>query len=289
MAALGLGKVGRLYLLYLKGVTIMNNQQILLTLGQLRHTVWSLAMFALLSVALLPGETRAQQYEIDPEATQLLSDTMDYLGGLKKFSVDTSNTLDEVLDTGQKIQFDFNSSVTVQRPNKLHGKRQESQVQQSLIYDGETMTVYNASQNYYASAPMPGTIEAMLNHARLALGFVPPASDLLYRDVFPLLMQNVYSAIVIGEAEIGGVSCIHLAFSRPDVDFQIWIPKTGAPLPCKYVVTDKTTFGQPNTVAVMSNWNIKPKISDALFEFVPPKGAKATGFMQVDSGVGFIQ
>jgi len=255
----------------------------------MRRRVWSLLTFAMLSIAILPGEARAQLYEIDPEAVQLLQKTTSYLGGLEKFSVDTTNTLDEVLEAGQKIQFDFNATVTVQRPNKLHGARQEGGAQQSLIYDGETLTVYNASQNYYASAQMPGTIEGMLDFARQNLGVVAPASDLLYRDVFPLLMHNVYSAIVIGEAEIGGKTCTQLVFSRPDVDFQIWIPATGAPLPCKYVVTDKTSFGQPNIVAVMSNWNIKPKTPDALFEFVPPKGAKATEFLRVDSGVGFIQ
>ena len=263
----------------------MNN----FTLGKPRHAVWSLTALALLSVGLMPGTARAQQSGIDTEALQLLSDAMDYLGGLKAFSVDTSNTLDEVLENGQKIQFDFDASVTLQRPNKLRGERQESGVDQSLIYDGRTVSVYNTGQNYYATSPAPETIEGMLDFSRLFLGVIAPASDLLYRDAVPLLMEGVYSAIVIGEAEINGVSCTHVAFSRPDVDFQIWIPTTGAPLPCKYVVTDKTTIGFPNTVAVMSNWNTSPKISATTFEFVPPRGAKATAFVQVNSGVGFIQ
>jgi hypothetical protein len=267
----------------------MNNQQIPLTLVQPRRTAWFLAAIALLSIALLPGTARAQQYEIDTEALQLLSEAMDYLGGLNAFSVDTSNALDEVLDSGQKIQFDFDASVTLQRPNKMRGERRESGVDQSLIYDGSTVSLYNTGQNYYATSPAPETIEGMLDFSRLFLGVIAPASDLLYRDAVPLLMKGVYSAMVIGEAEIGGVACTQLAFSRPDVDFQIWIPTAGAPLPCKYVVTDKTTIGYPNTVAVMSNWNTSPKISATTFKFVPPQGAKATEFMQVDSGVGFIQ
>jgi len=94
-----------------------------------------------------------------------------------------------------------------------------------------------ALQYYYATSPAPGTIEGMLDFSRLFLGVFAPASDLLYREAVPLLMEGAYSTVVIGEAEIGGVACTQLAFSRPDVDFQIWIPIKGAPLPCKYVVT----------------------------------------------------
>lgn len=55
------------------------------------------------------------------------------------------------------------------------------------------------------------------------------------------------------------------------------------------VRSDETTIGHPNTVAVMSNWNTSPQISATTFKFDPPKDAKATEFMQVDSGIGFIQ
>jgi hypothetical protein len=60
------------------------------------------------------------------------------------------------------------------------------------------------------------------------------------------------------------------------VDFQVWVADTGKPLPLEYVVTDTGAPGHPNTISVVSNWNLAPKLTDAVFIFVPPPPA-ATG------------
>lgn len=267
----------------------MNNWQSPFKTKQLRHTVWSVSILALLALPLLPEVAVAQKYVIDPQAEKLLKSSLDYLSGLTAFSVDTRNTVDETLESGQIIQDELEVSVTVQRPNKMYTKRHDDFVHQSLYYDGKTVTLFNATKNYYASVAAPDSIESMLGFINTSLGFIAPASDFLYRDAFPLMMQNVYSAIIVGKTSIGGVPCVHLAFSRPDIDFQIWIPETGEPLPSKYVVTDKMSFGYPSTDTVMSNWNTKPNISDATFSFVAPKGAQATNFTQVDTNITIIQ
>ncbi len=248
-----------------------------------RMTATLLGLAALAIAAATPGAAAAQAFVVDPEAVKILQRTMDYLSTLQQFSVDTHNTVEEVLDSGQKVLFDFQVAVTVQRPNKLRAERHGDIIDQSWYYDGKTLTLYNASHQFYASAAAPGTIEEMLDFARESLGLVAPASDLLYRNAFPLLMQHVYSAIVVGKAVIGGVKCDHLAFSRPDVAFQIWVPDAGQPLPQKYVVTATQSFGQPNTIAVMSNWNLAPKLTDATFTFVAPKDAQQTDFLRLDA------
>ena len=86
--------------------------------------------------------------------------------------------------------------------------------------------------------PAPPTIEETLDFGRESLGLGYPISDLVYRNAFPLLMQDVTLALMIGKEVIAGVECQHVLFSRPGVDFQVWVPTSGAPLPRKYVVTD---------------------------------------------------
>ena len=137
--------------------------------------------------AIVPSQARAQT--VDPAAVQILQHTMDYLASLQQFSVHTQNIVEEVLVSGQKIQFDYSNGLTVQRPNKLLAKRRGDIVDQSFSYDGKTLTLYNASHNYYASVPAPGSIEGMLDFARESLDLVAPASDLLYRNAFPLMMM----------------------------------------------------------------------------------------------------
>jgi len=87
----------------------------------------------------------------------------------------------------------------VKRPNKLRAERKGDIISQVLYYDGKTLTLYNAADKYYATESAPGSVEEMLDFARESLGLVAPASDLLYRNAFPLLMQDVTSAMVVGK------------------------------------------------------------------------------------------
>jgi len=244
--------------------------------------VASLFAAATLAVAAAVPEARAQA-GVDPGAVKILQRTLDYLAGLKQFSVDTQILFDDMLDSGQKVQFDISAKATVQRPDKMRVQRQDTIVNQGWYYDGKTLTMYDASAKYYATSPAPGSIEQMLDFARESLGIIAPASDLIYRNAFALMMQDVTSASNLGKAMIGGVKCDHLVFSRPDVEFQIWVPDAGNPLPRKYVVTDTGIPAQPEVITLISNWNLAPKPAAGTFSFVPPKGARKTEFMRLDS------
>ncbi len=247
------------------------------------------ALFALVVLALLVSvspEVRAQAPAVDPAATQILKRMTDYLGGLKQFSVHTQNNIEDVLDSGQRVDFDVSASVILSRPNKLRAERKGDLISQIFYYNGKTLTLYNPSDKVYATEPAPGTIEEMLNFARESLGLVIPTADLVYRNAFPLLMQDVTVAVVVGKAVIGGVKCDHLLFSRPGVDFQVWVADSGRPLPRKYVITDTGTPARLSITTVMSDWNVAPAAADARFTFVPPKGAKPIIFMRLETSSG---
>ncbi len=160
-------------------------------------------------------------------------------------------------------------------------------VDQEFYYDGKTLTFHRPSDGVYATQPAPGTIEEMIDYTRESLGLLIPVSDLVYRNAFAILIENVRSATVVGTAVIGGVTCKHLAFSRPDVDFQVWVAEGNQPLPCKYVVTDTSTPALVSTVTVMSDWNVAPAAPDDEFKFVPPEGAIQIEFMPYDETSGF--
>jgi hypothetical protein len=54
---------------------------------------------------------------IDPAAQRLLKTSLDFLASQNQFSVDTRNSLDVVLYSGQKIQFNHTARQSIQRPN----------------------------------------------------------------------------------------------------------------------------------------------------------------------------
>ena len=248
------------------------------------HRKTVLSLFAL--TALMLAGTSVQAAGVDPAATRILQRMTDYLGGLQQFSVHTQNTLEEVLDSGHRVDLDISAAVIVSRPNKLRAERRGDLIDQIFYYDGKALTLYNPSDKVYATEPAPGTIEEMLDHAREALGLAVPASDLVYRNAFSLLMQDITLAVVVGKAVIDGVKCDHLLFSRPGVDFQVWVADAGPPLPVKYVVTDTGSPARLSITTVISDFNAAPAVGDARFTFVPPQGTKAITFMPLETHSG---
>ncbi len=53
---------------------------------------------------------------------------------------------------------------------------------------------------------MPATIEETLGFARESLGIEQPVADLIYRNSFPLLVQDVTLAMVVDKEIIDGVA-----------------------------------------------------------------------------------
>ncbi len=234
-----------------------------------------------------PMDVRAEALDVDPTAVGTLRKMTDYVSKLEQFGVYTQSTLEDTLESGQRVDFDVAAKVAVSRPNKVRAERVGELINQVFYYDGKSLTLYDPPKGVYATQPAPETIEEMLDFTRESLGLIIPVSDLVYRNAFAILMQDVSSATVIGKAVIGGVTCDHLAFSRPDVDFQVWVADGDQPLPCKYVVTDTSTPENVSTVTVMSEWNVTPALTDATFMFVPPKGAQAIPFIPLDETSAF--
>ena len=247
---------------------------------RMASVVFALSVLAL-SVSV-PLQVNAQA-AVDPAATQLLKRMTDYLDSLKQFSVHTQVTLEDLLASGQRIDIDVSANVAVSRPSKLRAERKGELFEQVFYYDGKTLTLYNRTDNVYGTEPAPATIEEMLRYASDSLGLIIPAADLVYHDAYPLLMEGVTSATVIGKTIIDGVTCNQLAFSRPDVDFQVWVADGKQPLPCKYVVTDTSTPALISISTVMSDWNVAPAAADASFNFVAPEGAMAISFLPLDA------
>jgi hypothetical protein len=241
----------------------------------------ALGVFAL--AANVPTSAQAQASAVDPAATKILKKMTDYVSGLDQFGVRTQVTLEDVLDSGHRIDMDISARVSISRPDKLRAERSGDLVDQVFYYDGKTLTLYDPSSNLYATEPAPGSIEELLDYARETLGLIIPIADLAYRNAYALLMQDVTAAMVVGKSMIGGVKCDHLLFSRPGVDFQVWVSDTQPPLPYKYVVTDTENPGWVSITTVMSGWKLAPNLEQAHFNFVPPTGAKSIPFLYLDA------
>lgn len=232
-----------------------------------------------LAVPLAAAEAPAG---VAPEALAKLKQMTDYVGGLKQFSLRGQATLEVVLTSGQKLQFDHDVQLLVQRPSGLLATRKGELADQALYVDGESLvfSTRGIAGNYYATAKVPANLDGALDYAREELDLVMPAADLLYTDAYASLTSDMTSGFVVtAKALLNGASCTHLAFRKPGVDVQVWVANGAEPLPLKLVLTTTDMAGSPQFVISLSDWNTNPRVEAGTFRFTPSAEAKHVDFV----------
>ena len=239
-----------------------------------------------LAMLVLGGWTQlghGQPAGIDPQAEKLLKRMSDYLASRQQFTLKGESTLEAVLTSGQKLQFDSPVTLEVSRPNKLRAHRKGDIADQEFFYDGKTLTLYNPRENFYATAAAPPTLDAMFDFAREKLDVVAPGAEMLYGNAAERMLKVTTSGFVVGPSIVGGVKCTHLAFRGPEVDWQIWIEDGDKPLARKFVLTSKQVTGSPEFTLLIRSWDVAPKLTNQEFNFTPPKGAKKIEFLTLNA------
>ncbi|MGE5818891.1 MAG: DUF2092 domain-containing protein [Deltaproteobacteria bacterium] len=242
------------------------------------------AVLAMLVLCAWPQPGRAQPAGIDPQAEKLLRRMSDYLAGRQQFSLKAESTIEVVLTSGQKVQFDSPATLVLSRPNKLHAHRRGDIANQEFFYDGKTLTLYNPKENLYATTAAPPTLDEAFDFAREKLDVIAPGTDLLYKNAADKMLKASSSGFVVGPSVVAGMKSTHLAFRSTDVDWQVWIQDGDKPLPLKFILTSKQVKGEPEFTVVIRSWDQAPKITDKEFVFTPPKGAKKIEFLALTSG-----
>jgi hypothetical protein len=231
-------------------------------------------------------QAEGAQRGVDPKARALLQRMSDFLSSQQQFSVQTDGSLEVVLKTGEKVEYEYSSDIRLKRPDKLRSDRLGEKTNLEFYYDGRSFTLYGKNQHYYATAAAPATIDEAIDAAREKLDIEAPAADLLYSKPYDILTEDVVSGTDLGTGTVRGVSCRHLAFRGNETDWQIWIQDGRNPVPCKFVITSKKVEGSPEFSVEFSQWNFSPVLDDAVFHFTPPKDAKRIDFLEEKSCPG---
>jgi len=215
---------------------------------------------------------------IDPKADAILKRMGHDLGALQSFKYVGESSTEGVLKDGEKLQFDATSQVAVRRPDKLASERRGEDRDIAFFYNGQEIALLGKKMNMYATTPAPHNLDAAIDYARDHLGLEAPAADLLFSDPYHALMQGVVSGKYVGEDDVDGVACDHLAFRGKDTDFQLWVEKGPRALPRKYVITSKDVAGAPEFTISLRDWQVDANLPDSTFNFVPPPGADKVNF-----------
>jgi hypothetical protein len=215
---------------------------------------------------------------IAEQADTLLKQMGAYIGSADEFTFHADITFDHVLPSGQKLQFAAAEDVALQRPGRLYVEWSGDLGDRQFWYDGKSVTLYDPSSPFYASASVPPQLDAMLDKLLPDLDFSPPLVDFLYSDPYQRVKGNVQYGFDLGENDVGGRSCRTLAFVEKDIDWQIWIDPGPQLIPCKLVITYKNQPSQPQFTAVFTDWDFSPRIAAPVFTPDLPAGTEKIPF-----------
>jgi len=224
-----------------------------------------------------PAGTVASAQVISPEAQAVLDRMTAFLKTQKSFSIDSQSTRDEVVAFGYKLQNNEHATLTAQLTNKLRVDVSGDERDRLFIYDGATLTMYSPDDEAYTKVKAPDTIGKLVDRL-LGAGIEMPLIDMLYQIHQGSLTEAVRGGVLVGDSNIDGSDCDHLAFRQGNVDWQLWVEQGDKPLPRKLLVTTRYEVGDPQYQVTM-RWNLKPKIDASTFVFTPPKGAHEIPFV----------
>jgi hypothetical protein len=215
------------------------------------------------------------QSAIDKDANDILVASMNYLKGLKTFSVDYDADHEIVDKAGQKIQYSASGSLIASRGEGFRMTRKGPLADVAVAFDGKIISLYGKTLNAFAQIESPGpSIDEAVEEFRVSTGLDAAGADLMSSDPYSVLTEGATEGTLVGEAFVDGEVCDHLAFRTDAVDWQIWIRQGDQPLPLKHVITTKWVTAAPQYALRLSNWNVAPKVDGKLFSFTPPADAK---------------
>ena len=112
---------------------------------------------------------------------------------------------------------------------------------------------------------MPETIDRTLDALAERYDMPLPMGDLFYSSAEKALLSDTTTGGYVGTENVGDTPCYHLAFQDVGVDWELWLPVQGEPLPKRLKVVQKRRKGQPVVDVTFTAWNLAPQVTDATF------------------------
>lgn len=212
--------------------------------------------------------------EAEVAARALAMDMAALLGNSPAFEVDMDIGYDTMQEDGQKIEFGERRKVSLQRPSHVRNELLSSDgKQETVVFDGKSITVSEAGSNVYARTAQPGDIDTTVKYFLGQLGMRLPLAAMLMQHFPDELERRMVDVQFVEETDILGENAYHLAGRTSSVDFQVWISAGEQPVPYRIILTYRNSPGQPQFRANFQNWNFKPDFAPGTFRFNPPRGA----------------
>ena len=165
----------------------------------------------------------------------------------------------------------------IRRPNAFRIEGSLGRASYTLVSDGQTMTIYNPSEQRYTELPAPASPGEGLS---LLVGLASAQSRILdFVEVVREAASRSERTEVTnaGTSTIGSRQCDHFNVVETSdtrvARWEIWLEQKDAPVPCKFTVTNSDGVSTDVQTDEFS-WKLHPVLSSEDFKFIPPAGSK---------------
>jgi hypothetical protein len=245
------------------------------------QTVFLLAFIAPLFTGTCWGQSKSAAQTIDPQAEKILQ----ALNAQKKKDIRASaevfDTMDEVLKTGEKIQYSHVRKLKISEPEQFWIESTGDITNTTIWKDDKTFTLLDRNNNVYSQVAAPGTIDETMDMLVDKYGVTTPLADLLSDDLYSVLIKNAKTCRYLGLHYADGIKCHHIAATQKNIDWQIWVDAGDVPQLRKIVITYKQRPGSPQYTAVLKTITELDQMPEDTFAFKAPEGALKISLLPV--------
>ena len=225
---------------------------------------WAVTGLAAFSLAACGQREPATDAERLARGRELVQQMSARLAAASELSATTTEVRDFVRLSGKKESVSLTGVYTVKRPDRFHTKLTGGRGLEAW-YNGKTLTIASHKDKVFAQAPMPESIDRTLDVLAERYDIPLPMGDLFYGSAEKALLSDTTTGGYAGTETVGGTPCVHLSFQDTGVDWDLWLPVQGDPLPKRLKVVQKRRTGQPAVDITFTAWDVSPQIADTTF------------------------
>jgi len=232
------------------------------------------------------SEKGAPATEADKRAqgAAILKQMSEKLQSAQALTFSTSESNERVRQNNEKIKINLERQIKVRRPDKMWFKATGDR-DLECNYNGKVVTLISHKDKVFGEFPAPPTIDEAADMITTKYDIPLPVADLLTFDPQEALLDDQTTGGWIKRETIEGVDCNLLTYQHPRVDFSIWIPVSGDPLPRKLEINYKARRGNPSSTIVFKDWNLAPQLTNETFARKVPADYEGIPVIQRASAV----
>jgi hypothetical protein len=152
--------------------------------------------------------------------------------------------------------------------------------QATRLRDGVGITLVLHEAKVFGQGRAPETLDKALDALDERYGISAPFADYAYSSPAKALLTSATTGGWVKREDDEGVETDHLSFKDTGVQFDLWIPTKGDPLPRRASTTFESDKRLKRVDTTFRGWDLAPTLTDEQFKPTVPAGYEGVALLQ---------